>query len=713
MHRFSDLPTIFHITHWKAGSQWVYQVLDTIAPDRIVIPQAEVAQFLTQPIIQGMIYPTLYVTHEEFEAQNIPDPSLTFFIMRDLRDTLVSWYFSYKRSHVDMQLDAFAQIRKQLNERTLEDGLRLGIHSFLREVARIHTSWCRSDTPIFRYEDILHDPFGQFKSILHHCQIEVADSTLQGIVNNFSFEARSGRRQGIEDVNSHYRKGIQGDWKNYLTGDLLIEFKDVFDDVLMETGYEHNRDWGLSEILRTYAVPDPIQKLKSRVSDAETVRCWCSSDSLTPFSPEYFRCSACGSLVCKYPVTLDDLLITDDEADLYGRNYWHLPRFYVQRGEKFDLYKRAFNIYEHAQYHLYSDASLDRLRELLKYKNSGGEVLEIGCGSGAFSSLMQQAGFNVTCLEMSPWVVDFVKQTFNLKVYQGPVEKQSFAPGSFDAIVLSEVIQHFPDPVTTLKHCASLLKPDGLILIETPFFDSRTYDQLRDSGSPLLEQLRPIVHMVLFTEAAIKQLLERVGLPSVVKEDARMVVCGATPLVERPEAEREITLTESFSGRLVLALLNSQHRVTRSYARRENDRSKSFAQLKRALTSTAQSLQGDLIGTGQGWYPLENYQGEVFQWVSNNAELVIHAPTGQNTTLSITLEPGPGLGSQPFTLAVLDTQGKPVATAPVNGRQTVQVKLPLEKGHKAVFRLYVEGGGLPTPGDPRILNFRVFHLDWA
>ena len=138
--------------------------------------------------------------------------------------------------------------------------------------------------------------------------------------------------RGVEDIMSHHRKGVAGDWRNYLRGDLLAEFKEFYDDVLIETGYEPNNDWGPAESPRTYALADPIKQLfeKSKSATGHLRQCWCSSYQLMPFSPDYYKCTQCSTLVCKYPVTLDDLIVSNDETDLYSRNYWLAPRFSVK-----------------------------------------------------------------------------------------------------------------------------------------------------------------------------------------------------------------------------------------------------------------------------------------------------------------------------------------------------------------------------------------------
>jgi FkbM family methyltransferase len=138
-----------------------------------------------------------------------------------------------------------------------------------------------------------------------------------------------------------------------------------------------------------------------------------------------------------------------------------------------------------------------------------------------------------------------------------------------------------------------------------------------------------------------------------------------------------------------------------------------IALMKQSHQAMRFATHSDAITTGQGWYPLEHYRGQTFRWVANDAELMIREPTGTRQTLSLEVEPGPGVGSRLFMLQVLDEEGHTIATAEVKGREVIHVTLPIIKGQAAVFRLRVEGGGLPTPNDPRTLNFRIFRFGWS
>ena len=49
----------------------------------------------------------------------------------------------------------------------------------------------------------------------------------------------------------------------------------------------------------------------------------------------------------------------------------------------------------------------------------------------------------------------------------------------------------------------------------------------------------------------------------------------------------------------------------------------------------------------------------------------------------------------------------------VGGRQLSSIVLPIKANTPAVFKLHVDGGGHPTPNDPRVLNFRIFGFGWV
>ena len=271
---YRTLPTVFHITHIKSGSQWVAQVLRECAPEREIPQEDWNAQTIYKPIQIGKIYPGVYLSRPRFEGQVLshmtiglnshtinqlrmrPKPLVInwinfqllkkrfiyFIVVRDLRDTLISLFFSLKFNHKVIN-PVIAEQRKILNESKVEDGLIFIIKNILWRVADNQESWAEEDTLRIRYEDLIQDEFAQFKKIVKHCELEVDLQKLERIVEANSFENRTGRNRGQEDNSSHYRKGIVGDWKNYFTPTIACVFKEHFGKTLIQTGYEKDLNW--------------------------------------------------------------------------------------------------------------------------------------------------------------------------------------------------------------------------------------------------------------------------------------------------------------------------------------------------------------------------------------------------------------------------------------------------------------------------------------
>jgi 2-polyprenyl-3-methyl-5-hydroxy-6-metoxy-1,4-benzoquinol methylase len=284
--------------------------------------------------------------------------------------------------------------------------------------------------------------------------------------------------------------------------------------------------------------------------------CWCANSQLQPFSPEYRICASCKTLVSQAGLSDDQLRVHDDTTDFYGREYW-------LSHQSDDL---GFpDIHERARLDL-PERCLHWLRTLLAYKRPPGQSLELGSAHGGFVALMQASGFAASGLELSSWVVDFARQTFGVPMLTGPIEEQQIAPRSLDALILNDVLEHLPRSLDTMRACVELLKLDGVLIIQTPCYPSdQSYDQLVDKHALFLEHMykKANQHLYLFSQEALKQLLEQVGLPSMSFEPAifsydQFVVASRQPLHRFTDVEIDDALKATPAGRLVLALIDKQ-----------------------------------------------------------------------------------------------------------------------------------------------------------
>jgi len=199
----------------------------------------------------------------------------------------------------------------------------------------------------------------------------------------------------------------------------------------------------------------------------------------------------------------------------------------------------------------------------LKYRLPPARVLELGSGPGAFVALLQKAGYEASGLELDEWIVNYSRQTFGIKVYQGPIETQTIQPASLDIIVLMDVLEHLYDPQATLEKCTSLLKPDGILVMQTPLLpNSKTYHELLKEHHPFLRMLVPKEHIHLFSEKGIIELYARLHLQALVFEPAffeqqdMFTIASRSSLIPYPPGEVEKYLLDSAEGRFVLALLD-------------------------------------------------------------------------------------------------------------------------------------------------------------
>jgi hypothetical protein len=117
-------------------------------------------------------------------------------------------------------------------------------------------------------------------------------------------------------------------------------------------------------------------------------------------------------------------------------------------------------------------------------------------------------------------------------------------------------------------------------------------------------------------------------------------------------------------------------------------------------------LAGFRLGRG-GWYVLEETGESTFRWVNDDAEIVV---TGAGArTLELDVEPGPALRGEPLTLSVRERDDE-LARFVIAARRRIEVRLPDERDVPYSIVLHVVHGGMPLPGDQRVLNFRLFHI---
>lgn len=118
----------------------------------------------------------------------------------------------------------------------------------------------------------------------------------------------------------------------------------------------------------------------------------------------------------------------------------------------------------------YDNRRKHTLRILTEVLRPGARILDIAAAQGNFSIALAELGYDVTWNDLREDLADYVR----LKQEGGQIH---FAPGNafelnfpapFDAVLITEIIEHVAHPDEFLLKTAQLVKPGGYIVMTTP-----------------------------------------------------------------------------------------------------------------------------------------------------------------------------------------------------------------------------------------------------
>jgi 2-polyprenyl-6-hydroxyphenyl methylase/3-demethylubiquinone-9 3-methyltransferase len=101
------------------------------------------------------------------------------------------------------------------------------------------------------------------------------------------------------------------------------------------------------------------------------------------------------------------------------------------------------------------------------------QVLDVGCGGGILSESMARAGADVLGIDLAQPVLDVAELhalEASIDVKYRAVAAEDLAaerPATFDVVTCMEMLEHVPDPASTLAALAKLVKPGGHIIVST------------------------------------------------------------------------------------------------------------------------------------------------------------------------------------------------------------------------------------------------------
>lgn len=112
---------------------------------------------------------------------------------------------------------------------------------------------------------------------------------------------------------------------------------------------------------------------------------------------------------------------------------------------------------------------------------AGKQVLDVGCGGGILAESMATRGAVVTGIDLSDKALSVAKLHLletGQKVDYRKVSAEELAaamPGTFDVVTCLEMLEHVPDPASTVRACAQLVRPGGMVFFSTINRNPKSY----------------------------------------------------------------------------------------------------------------------------------------------------------------------------------------------------------------------------------------------
>ena len=139
--------------------------------------------------------------------------------------------------------------------------------------------------------------------------------------------------------------------------------------------------------------------------------------------------------------------------------------------------------------------------------NCNWRVLDVGCGKGVFVRELQRLGIDAEGIDVSTEAIQAGAAAGVTSLRSGHVETQSEWHGRFDAVTMFATIEHSPDPLALVRAAHYVLKPGGLL-----FLDTGVCDDFAARWVPgLIQWYHPPEHLFVFSTHGLRHLMTRAG----------------------------------------------------------------------------------------------------------------------------------------------------------------------------------------------------------
>lgn len=146
----------------------------------------------------------------------------------------------------------------------------------------------------------------------------------------------------------------------------------------------------------------------------------------------------------------------------------------------------------------------DRLNKIVRHKPHG-RLLEIGCAHGYFLQMASNQ-FETYGIDLDRQITKIAeKNSPNSQIYTGDLTRLKLKKDFFDIVCMFDTIEHLKQPDVYLKKVYTLLKPGGIIVIETGDIDS----WLARIQGKKWRLITPPTHLNYFSNVTLDKILTK------------------------------------------------------------------------------------------------------------------------------------------------------------------------------------------------------------
>jgi len=145
-------------------------------------------------------------------------------------------------------------------------------------------------------------------------------------------------------------------------------------------------------------------------------------------------------------------------------------------------------------------------------------LLDVGAHVGRFLNLARRAGWDAEGIELNPRTAAYAAASSGTTVHRVNAQALADRGKRYDAIVLTDVLEHIPEPLDVLRSLTALLDPGGIIAIKVPcgpsqLLKERALAAVTSHRATIADNL---VHVNHFSPRSLALALERTGLTATV-----------------------------------------------------------------------------------------------------------------------------------------------------------------------------------------------------